>query len=99
MTEQTLRDALRDRGVPEHNWDGLVRYVTVGCPVGSFLTAVLENNLMESFERADEENRAALFNLCSFVYGDVPAPCHGSPENVRAWIEQGGLEQGGESGE
>lgn len=67
--------------------DALDRYVKEGIPTGDFLYAVLSNNLMESFGRADDQNRASLFEICSFVYNELPAGCHGSPEKVREWLE------------
>jgi hypothetical protein len=67
--------------------DAIDRYVTDGIPTGSFLEAVLSNDLMESFGRADMENRTALFEICGYIYNETPSGCHGSPENVRAWLE------------
>ena len=90
-TETGLRATLYHRGVPPHLRDGLVHYVLVGCPVGGFLTVVLENDLMESFGRADGVSRAGLHNLLMWLSWDAPGNCHGSPEKVAAWIEKGGL--------
>lgn len=67
--------------------DSLDLYVTEGIPTGGFLEAVLCNNLMESFGRADMGNRLALFEICSYVYNELPSGCHGSPEKVQAWLE------------
>lgn len=75
-------------GVPDHDIEPLELYVKHGIQPGGFLTAVLENNLMESLGRADEENRYCLFQICQFIYNDIPASCHGSPEKVRQWIER-----------
>lgn len=77
--------------VPQHMQGGIRRYLLNGIPPGGFLTAVLENNLMEAFGRADAVNRAAMFGWCQFIYGYAPAGCHGSPAKVSAWIESGGL--------
>lgn len=62
-------------------------YVKEGIPVGDFLRAVLENNLMESFGRADDDNRRTLWSICAYVYNEIPFNCHGSPEKYRAWID------------
>lgn len=61
-------------------------YATKGIPTGDFLAAVLSNDLMDAMGRADEDNRDDLFEICEYVYNDMPAPCHGSREKVRAWI-------------
>jgi len=76
------------KGVPEHIVDGLCDYIVYRVKAGSFLTAVLENNLKESFARADEFNRDNLFNTVSFLYNHAPGACWGSPENVKAWLEE-----------
>ena len=55
----------------------LDRYVKEGIPTGDFLYAVLSNILMESFGRADNENRESLFEICSYIYNELPASCLG----------------------
>ena len=65
----------------------LKAYQEHGVPTGGFLQAVLENNLMESFGRADIQNRYDLFEICEYVYNKMPMACHGSPEKVKAWID------------
>ena len=79
--------------VPEHIRGGLKRYIDNGIPPGSFLTAVLSNDLMEAFGCADYINRHRLFDIVSFLYGSAPAGCWGSPERVASWIERGGLSE------
>jgi hypothetical protein len=66
--------------------DTLNDYVTKGFEPGSFCRAVLENNLMQAFGKADLGNRASLFEICSYVYNELPSICHGSPEKVDAWL-------------
>lgn len=68
--------------------DSLYRYIEDGCPTGDFLRAVLSNDLKESFGRADEQNRETLFDIVSFLYNEAPAPCWGSPDLVKAWLEK-----------
>lgn len=72
--------------VPEHNIDALWLYVNHGIETGGFLRAVLENDLMESFGHADIENRHHLFEICSFIYNELPTGCHGSCEKVQKWL-------------
>ncbi len=67
--------------------ESLDLYATIGQPTGGFLEAVLSNDLMGAMGRADEENRADLFEICGYVYNDIPAPCHGSPSKVREWLD------------
>jgi hypothetical protein len=81
----------RLRHLPEHMHGGISRYIARGIPPGSFLAAVLSNDLMGAFGKADDENREALYEWVRFIYNFVPAGCHGSPEKVSAWIQAGGL--------
>ena len=68
--------------------EAMDRYAEVGCPTGDFLRAVLENDLMSAFGRADEENILAMREIVAYVYNELPANCHGSPEIVRGWIKK-----------
>lgn len=68
--------------------DSLKRYVDQRIPPGSFLQAVLENDLMMAFGRADEDNSSNLFHICSYVYSQLPSRCHGSPETVKQWLSE-----------
>lgn len=74
------------------NGPSLQRYIERGTPVGGFLTALLENNLKETFARADDENRATLYEYVQWLYQYAPSGCWGSPERVSDWLKAGGLE-------
>lgn len=50
----------------------LKRYAEQRIPTGGFLQAVLENDLMQAFHRADEENCEALFHICAYIYNELP---------------------------
>lgn len=78
-------------GVPEGLVDGLCLYMVLGVIPGGFLTAVLSNNLMEAFARADLTSRAAMFNIVSFIYNECPAGAWGSKEHVLEWSGHRGL--------
>lgn len=78
--------------VPEHLRSGLQLYIERGLPPGHFLTAVLENDLMEAMGRADEISRAGLFTLCQFLYCYAPRGCHGSRLKVYEWVKHSGLD-------
>ena len=66
--------------------DTIDNYVKYGYEPGGFVTAVLENNLMESMGRADMENREDIFEICEYVYNEIPAASHGSPQKVIDWM-------------
>jgi len=68
-------------------------YIEEGILPGDFLTAVLSNDLMESFGRADDINRPRIYDYCVFLYNQAPSNCFGSPENVKNWVSRGGLNE------
>jgi hypothetical protein len=70
---------------------GMERYIEQGIQPGSFLTAVVCNNLKESFMRADDFNQQLMFEIVSWMYNEAPMTCWGSPSRVRKWI--GGFNQ------
>jgi hypothetical protein len=74
-------------GLPKHMRDGAHLYIEHGVEPGGFLRAVLSNQLVESFGRADETNRAAMFDWATWLYNECPRDAWGSPEKVDAWIE------------
>ncbi len=86
-TEEGIRAAAVHRRVPSHIVDGFVLWVTHGLKPGQFVTAVLENNLANSFLRADPTNRRAMLEIVTFVYEDLPLTCWGSKEKMKAWAE------------
>jgi len=67
---------------------GLDRYAEHHGETGSFLRAVLENNLKESFARADDDNARDMHEIVAYVYNELPGACWGSPERVREWLAQ-----------
>lgn len=76
--------------IPEHMIGALSRYVFDGLQPGSFLGAVLSNDLRRAVGCADEKNRDNLVNWVTLLYNYVPAACWGSPEKYRQWVEIGG---------
>jgi hypothetical protein len=79
--------------LPEHMREPVLDYIDKGYPVGSFLTALLSNDLRRTFECADDINGARVRDFVRFLYCHAPANCWGSPERVEAWQAQGGLER------
>jgi len=77
--------------LPEHMQDGMRRYIENGIPPGSFQRAVLSNDLMEAFRRADDVNSHAMRNYAVFLESEAPGGCFGSPQHVNDWIDHRGL--------
>lgn len=66
--------------------EAIDRYYQHGIPTGSFLEAVLENNLKEAIGRADSDAIENLKDIVIYLYNDIPSICWGSPEKVKNWF-------------
>ena len=73
--------------IPAYMREGLRLYVEEGIPPGSFLTSVIENDLMQAVDRADDRNIRNLPAYANYFYNHTPSACHGSREKMKAWIE------------
>lgn len=78
--------------IPTHMHDGIYNWIKYGYAPGDFLTAVLKNDLMEAMGRADEVNRLAMWDWCTYLYSYAPRGCFGSPASFSEWRKRGGLE-------
>lgn len=72
--------------------DSLNRYRDHRIPPGSFLRAVLCNDLLEACQRADAINRHHIFEIVRLVYNTLPIGAYGSPERYDDWISGKHLE-------
>jgi hypothetical protein len=72
-------------GIPDHLRDGLLRYFADGILPGSFLQAVLCNDLQQAIRRAAPGAILAIPELLTFLTAHAPAGSWGSREAVLAW--------------
>ena len=77
--------------IPENTIYTICLYVNEGIPTGSFCEAVLINDFLGAFSRADEYNTQAMRHIAALVYNDIPSNCHGSKYIYNNWISIGGL--------
>ena len=68
--------------------EGLDDYIKIGLPPGGFLNAVLENDLIGAFGKADSNNMRNLLHICSYVYNRLPSNSWGSRDKVTNWLDQ-----------
>ena len=68
--------------LPEHIRQGVRLYIEKGVRPGGFLSAVITNNLVESFARADRINRDKMSDIVNFLYWEAPRKCWGSEEKM-----------------
>ena len=67
---------------------GIDNYVEKHVPVGSFLQAVLENNLKEAMFGADDDNILDIVDIVRYCHWEIPSICWGSPEKVEKWLDR-----------
>ncbi len=71
----------------QHTIGVIDRYVRGQCHPGTFMEAVLCNNLKEAFMWADENNRRYMFDIANYCYNSIPVECWGSKEKFEAWFD------------
>jgi hypothetical protein len=74
--------------IPEHLKESLHGYARYKVPTGGFLRAVLANDLVGAFSKGDKESLAALKDIASYVYNELPSDCWGSYKIVNEWLEK-----------
>lgn len=74
--------------IREDLYGALERYLNNGIMPRSFLTAVLENNLVEAVGRADHMNQPNLPNIVGYIYNHLPSNSWGSREKVQEYLKQ-----------
>jgi hypothetical protein len=78
--------------IPTRIKEAIDLHVTHGQSCGSFVSAVLLNDLKDSIGMADEECLANIRDIVGYCYNKLPSCCWGSKEKVRVWREHQGFE-------
>jgi hypothetical protein len=82
------RSKMTENKIPERIREGLNRYKEYGVLPGSFLRAVVSNNLLDATCRADPECYAALWEIVLYAYNLLPLESFGSRKKMLAWSEK-----------
>lgn len=69
----------------------LQMYIEEGRPVGSFVRAVIENDLRLAVLFADAINESLIIGIVWWLHHEAPADCLWSPKQYTAWMARGGL--------
>ena len=78
--------------IPEAAHHSAMEWVFFGVNLGGgFFQAIIANDLVEAFGRADSGNAARIHDYASWLFNDAPRNCWGSAENRSEWAERGGL--------
>lgn len=72
--------------IPEHMQAALKRYVVDRIRPGSFLSAVISNDLFNTFRSADEVNVKLVPLYVRWFVNIAPAACWGNPDRLTAWV-------------
>lgn len=67
--------------------EGVYNYLERGIPPGSFLRAVLENDLRGAAGNADANNKNKLYEWAAFCMNELPSLAWGRKLLVKQWIE------------
>ena len=73
--------------LPPRIFEGIKDYVLNRHEKGSFIMAVLRNDLKGAIGQADDRSLLALRDIVRFVYNETPYDCQGSPEAVKEWLD------------
>jgi len=78
--------------IPDYMGAGIKNYINHGRKPGDFLTAVIQNKLIQAIQTADSTNIKNLQAYAMYFYWEVPSIAWGSEEKMKAWIDRNGLE-------
>ena len=83
------KDAMFDCGIPQYMHGAIIRYYENHIEPGSFMSAVINNDLKNACSHADNTNRHRLFDYMMWFYNEAPSGTWGYPEATHDWLMQG----------
>lgn len=78
--------AIKYELLPESLREGAQRYIEQRIKPGSFLTAVIENNLLDATAHADSTNKLLLREIVLWWHWEAPGGCWGIREAMQRWL-------------
>ena len=75
--------------VPDHTREALERYFLYAFEPGSFVKAVLCNDLVSSVARADHFNKPAIAGIVEWIVNNAPDGSWGHEDYYKEWIAKG----------
>jgi hypothetical protein len=85
LTEM-LDEGITEVSVPSRMLPSLYAYIVDGRPPGSFLEAIITNDLHAAFALADDENVQCLAAWTQLLYQWAPSESWGSKATMTRWI-------------
>lgn len=78
--------------IPPHMRTPVYEFVMNGRRIGDFLVSVIADDpVSEVFAKADDSNQRAMLGWIIFLSNYFPARARRSRENIKNWIESGGV--------
>jgi hypothetical protein len=91
-TDRTAQqNRMRQLELPEWTHEELLDYIHRGQFCGSFLEAILSNDLKQAVNRCMQHEMEFIPRFIIFLTNHAPMGCWGSPENYDQWRKIGGL--------
>lgn len=81
----------RSADLPEPTRTALANYIVFGQRPGSFLSALLKNDLRGTVTLADKDNMALIWRYITLLYHEAPSLSYGSEQNFNDWIANKGM--------
>ena len=93
------KQALFRHGIPSYMHEGIIGYYENGWKPGSFLSAIINNDLKEAFTHADDTNKHCIKNYIMWFYAYAPSGTWGYPNAVDIWINSKEFQPVGNAGQ
>jgi hypothetical protein len=82
-----MTDYTESAEVPASIVAAIDRFVQHRIAPGSFVRAILSNDLTGAFRTADEDSLRGLLDIMRYIHWNIPAGCHGSESKVKKWLK------------
>ena len=79
---------MSEYGIPKYMHDSIINYYENGWSPGSFLEAIINNDLREAVGRADDTNIDCLKAYIMWFYNQAPSGTWGYSTAVEDWLKK-----------
>ena len=73
--------------VPEHTRESIKQWIEHGVDAGSFINALMANDLFLAISKADDRNKTSFTSIVSWIWNYAPAACYGSYDICQSWAD------------
>lgn len=76
-----------DTYIPDYLRPGVLRYIEQGITPGSFIGAIICNDLQATIATADPGSLIYIPTIAKWFFNHAPFTCHGNESKYHGWIE------------